>query len=226
MLALPGGAASPASSSPPGGKGHGYKLGLDTGCLRMTKQPEKLGAGARPLEQSQLRPVFKARGARATGQRAPRARPVSARLVLVNSPCPRAPSATSSRFQGPSLAGLVTAEPYVPGPGLLLCPGNRPAAPYRSLCISSNLCQEHSPPGSLQRPPPSRCHVSLSSAPPPPAASSQGPSHVSPLSAPSLSPPTSLPSVFSVPSPFQSCRAFCRRLVPSLPTHATRTSAL
>lgn len=98
------------------------------------------------------------------GPRAPRARPVSARLMLVNSPCPRAPSATSSRSQGPSLAGLVTAEPYIPGPGLLLCPGNRPAAPYRSLCISSNLCQEHSPPGSLQRPPPSRCHVSLSAA--------------------------------------------------------------
>lgn len=71
MLALPGGAASPASSSPPGGKGHGYKLGLDTGCLRMTKQPEKLGAGARPLEQSQLRPVFKARGAWGDGAEGP-----------------------------------------------------------------------------------------------------------------------------------------------------------
>lgn len=71
VLALPGGAASPASSSPPGGKGHGYKLGLDTGCLRMTKQPEKLGAGARPLEQSQLRPVFKARGARGDGAEGP-----------------------------------------------------------------------------------------------------------------------------------------------------------
>lgn len=67
----------------------------------MMKQPVKLGVGVRPLEQSKLWPVLKARGAQGDGAEGPASQaltkfkgrpypplPVSVRLVLVNFPCP------------------------------------------------------------------------------------------------------------------------------------------